>query len=70
MGSLSHERSRLSEDTAGLSALASRGAESAAPVLSIRDLYVFEFLGLKPAEVMTPEVVGPTLRKRTNSFRC
>ena len=36
-----------------LQELAKAGAESAEPFLSIRDPYIFEFLGLKPKEVMS-----------------
>jgi predicted nuclease of restriction endonuclease-like (RecB) superfamily len=68
MGSLYYERSRLSTDSAGLSALASRGPESAAPVLSIRDPYVFEFLGLKPAEVMTESHLEAQLLDKLRDF--
>jgi predicted nuclease of restriction endonuclease-like (RecB) superfamily len=68
IGSLYYERSRLSKDTAGLSVLASRGAESAAPVLSIRDPYVFEFLGLKPAEVMTESHLEAQLLDKLRDF--
>jgi predicted nuclease of restriction endonuclease-like (RecB) superfamily len=67
IGSLYYERSRLSQDTAGLSA-ASRGVESAAPVLSIRDPYVFEFLGLKPAEVMTESHLEAQLLDKLRDF--
>lgn len=53
IGSLFFERSGLSTDKPRLSVLTHRGADPAPTVLDIRDPYVFEFLGLKPAEVMT-----------------
>lgn len=52
MGSLCYERSGLSKDKKKLTELAQKGAERAEPKLAIRDPYIFEFLGLKPAEVM------------------
>lgn len=51
IGSLYFERSALSTDKDKLSALTHATAETPA-ALSIRDPYVFEFLGLKPQEVM------------------
>ena len=52
IGSLYFERSGLSKDPKKLAALVKAGAESAEPRLTIRDPYIFEFLGLKPQEVM------------------
>ena len=53
INSLYYERSGLSKDKTKLAALARKGAETADPKLAIRDPYIFEFLGLKPREVMS-----------------
>jgi predicted nuclease of restriction endonuclease-like (RecB) superfamily len=52
IGSLYYERSGLSHNKKKLAELAQSGAEKAEPKLAIRDPYVFEFLGIKPREVM------------------
>lgn len=51
IASLYYERSALSTDQAKLSAQ-THAAVPPAPTFAIRDPYVFEFLGLKPQEVM------------------
>lgn len=53
INSLYYERSGLSKDKRKLAALAQEGSETAEPKLAIRDPYIFEFLGLKPKEVMS-----------------
>lgn len=52
IGSLHYERSGLSRNKKKLSAMANQAAEQAVPQLAIRDPYIFEFLGLRPKEVM------------------
>jgi len=52
IASFYYERSGLSRDKKKLAARVRRGAEQAAPRLDVRDPYIFEFLGLKPREVM------------------
>jgi predicted nuclease of restriction endonuclease-like (RecB) superfamily len=52
IGSLLFERTGLSTDKAQLAELVRQGVEAQSPALTIRDPYVFEFLGLKPREVM------------------
>jgi len=52
INSLYYERSGLSRNKEKLSELANQAAEQAAPHLAIRDPYIFEFLGLRPREVM------------------
>lgn len=52
IGSLYYERSGLSRNKKKLSAMTNQAAEQAAPQLAIRDPYIFEFLGLRPKEVM------------------
>ena len=53
IASLYYERSGLSLDKQKLSKRTQHKAQQAAPQLAIRDPYVFEFLGLKPREVMS-----------------
>ena len=52
IGSLYYERSGLSENKEKLAELAQAGADQAEPKLAVRDPYIFEFLGIKPREVM------------------
>jgi predicted nuclease of restriction endonuclease-like (RecB) superfamily len=52
IASLYYERSGLSVDKKRLSNETQTSAEQSASALAIRDPYVFEFLGLKPQEVM------------------
>lgn len=52
IASLLYERSELSIDKQKLAKITDDGAEQSSPRLTIRDPYVFEFLGLRPAEVM------------------
>ena len=52
IASLYYERSGLSKDKEKLAEMIRSGAEQAEPKLAIRDPYVFEFLGLKPVEVI------------------
>jgi len=52
IGSLYYERFGLSRDKTKLSELAHQHAETKT-ALDIRDPYIFEFLGLKPVEVMS-----------------
>jgi predicted nuclease of restriction endonuclease-like (RecB) superfamily len=52
MASLYYERAGLSRDKGILAAAAHEAAEIAPPTLAVRDPYIFEFLGLKPQEVM------------------
>lgn len=52
IASLYYERSGLSKNKRRLSAMTQTDAERVKPILSIRDPYIFEFLGLKSQEVM------------------
>ena len=52
IASLYYERSGLSKDKEKLAEMVQSGAEAAEPKLAICDPYIFEFLGLKPKEVM------------------
>ncbi|MFM2001983.1 MAG: hypothetical protein RI963_1409 [Planctomycetota bacterium] len=67
VGSLYFERSGLSHDKKKLSELALASSEQQ-PRLNIRDPYVFEFLGLKPAEVMSETDLEQQLIDRLQTF--
>ena len=68
IGSLYYERSGLSENKEALSRIANEGAEISSPVMAIRDPYVFEFLGLRPAEVMDESEFESALLDKLESF--
>jgi len=68
IGSLYYERSGLSKDKKKLAALAQEGAEAADPKLAIRDPYIFEFLGLKPREVMNESYLEDQLLDKLQDF--
>ena len=68
IGSLYYERSGLSKNKIKLAALAQEGAETAEPRLAIRDPYVFEFLGLKPREVMSESHLEDQLLDKLQDF--
>lgn len=68
IASLYYERSGLSKDKKKLSALANAAAETAGPRLAIRDPYVFEFLGLKPKEVLPESEVEDALLDKLQDF--
>ena len=68
INSLYFERSGLSKDKKKLAALAQEGAETAEPKLAIRDPYIFEFLGLKPKEVMSESHLEEELLDKLQDF--
>ncbi len=68
IASLLYERTGLSRDKAATVALAHGDAESASPAQVIRDPYVFEFLGLKPAEVVSESNLEHALLDRLQAF--
>jgi predicted nuclease of restriction endonuclease-like (RecB) superfamily len=68
VASLYYERSGLSTDKQQLAALAQTGVETAGPGLTIRDPYVFEFLGLKPQEVMGESHLEDQLLDKLHDF--
>jgi predicted nuclease of restriction endonuclease-like (RecB) superfamily len=68
IASLYYERSGLSKDKGKLGALAQQGAERGITALNIRDPYVFEFLGLKPAEVMSESHLEDQLLNKLQTF--
>lgn len=67
IGSLYYERSGLSQDKKKLSELARQNAE-AKTALDIRDPYIFEFLGLKPTEVMSESHLERQLTEKLQEF--
>jgi predicted nuclease of restriction endonuclease-like (RecB) superfamily len=68
IGSLYYERSGLSNNKQKLAELANQSAESQEPSLNIRDPYVFEFLGLKPKEVMSESHLEDQLVLKLEAF--
>lgn len=68
IGSLCYERSGLSKNKKKLAALAQEGAETTEPRLTIRDPYIFEFLGLKPKEVMSESHLENQLLDKLQDF--
>ncbi len=68
MASLYYERSGLSKDKKKLAELAHSAAEQSKPGLTIRDPYVFEFLGLKPREVMGESDLEDALLDKLQEF--
>jgi predicted nuclease of restriction endonuclease-like (RecB) superfamily len=68
INSLYYERSGLSQDKKKLAKLVSSGAEAVEPKLSIRDPYIFEFLGLKSQEVMSESHLEDQLLDKLQEF--
>jgi predicted nuclease of restriction endonuclease-like (RecB) superfamily len=68
IASLYYERSGLSHDKDKLAELANQHAEANGPKLTIRDPYVFEFLGLKPKEVMSESHLEEQLIGKLEDF--
>lgn len=68
IASLYFERSGLSLDKAKLAAMAHELAETAEPRLSIRDPYIFEFLGLKPREAVAESDLEQALLENLQEF--
>ena len=68
MASLYYERSGLSQNKEELAELVQSSAEKNDPELTIRDPYVFEFLGLKPTEVMSESDLEHQLLDKLQEF--
>jgi len=68
IGSLYYERSGLSGNKEKLAALVRTGAQTADARLAVRDPYVFEFLGLRPREVMGESDLEDALLDRLQDF--
>ena len=68
ISSLYYERSGLSVDKAKLAEIAQKDAEKNDLMMVIRDPYVFEFLGLKPSEVMSESLLENQLLDKLQAF--
>lgn len=66
--SLYYERSGLSKDKKALARKAHLNAEKQHPHHTVRDPYVFEFLGLKPSEVMDESDLESALLDKLEDF--
>ncbi len=68
IASLYYERSGLSKNKKKLAELVKSGAEPAEPELTVHDPYIFEFLGLKPQEVMSESALEDQLLDKLQNF--
>ena len=68
IGSLSYERSGLSENKKKLAEPVHSGTGQTEPKLAIRDPYIFEFLGIKSQEVMSESVLEDALLDKLQDF--
>ena len=68
IASLYYERSGLSRDKKKLIALAQAKVEHTTPALAIHDPYVFEFLGLKPREILPESHLEHALLDKLEEF--
>ena len=68
INSLLFERSQLSTDKQKFNKLANDGAEQQPAALTIRDPYIFEFIGLKAAEVMSESHLEDQLLNKLQEF--
>jgi predicted nuclease of restriction endonuclease-like (RecB) superfamily len=68
IGSLLFERTGLSTDKAKLAEVVRQGAETNVPAFAIRDPYVFEFLGIRPREVMGETDLEDALLDKVQEF--
>lgn len=68
IASLYFQRSGLSTDKEKLAALANQGAERGSLALTVRDPYVFEFLGIKAREAMGESELEDSLLDKVQEF--
>ena len=68
IASLYYERTALSTDKVTLHEESMAAAEQEAPTLDLRDPYIFEFLGLRPAEVMGESELEDALIDKLHDF--
>jgi predicted nuclease of restriction endonuclease-like (RecB) superfamily len=68
ISSLYFERSGLSRDKVKLAARVGERSASTTPALAVRDPYVFEFLGLRPPEVMGESELEDALLDKLQDF--
>lgn len=66
--SLYYERSGLSKDKEKLSKSVQSKAEHISPAQIIRDPYIFEFLGIKPKEIMSESALEDSLLDKLQEF--
>jgi predicted nuclease of restriction endonuclease-like (RecB) superfamily len=66
--SLYYERSGLSHDKQKLAELANRSSEKNTPSLAVKDPYVFEFLNIKPRDVMSESHLEEQLLDKLEEF--
>jgi predicted nuclease of restriction endonuclease-like (RecB) superfamily len=68
IASLYYERSGLSKDKKKLAGLVKTKAETDSPTLAIRDPYVFDFLGIRPLEIMGESELEDSLLDKLQDF--
>lgn len=68
IGSLYYERTALSTNKEKLTKITQQGAEITEKRLDIRDPYIFEFLGLKPAEAANESYIEDELLNKLQDF--
>ena len=68
MASLYYKRTALSNNKAKLASLTQAKSETSAPALTVCDPYIFEFLGLKPREVMSESNLEEQLLDHLQEF--
>jgi predicted nuclease of restriction endonuclease-like (RecB) superfamily len=68
IATLYFERSGLSRDKEKLAAMVKAGAETAKPILEIRDPYVFEFLGLRAKDAVAETDLEAALVENLRDF--
>lgn len=68
IGCLYYERSGLSTNKEKLAELAHAKAERVEPGLAVRDPYIFEFLGIKPSEVLGESELEDALLDKLRDF--
>lgn len=68
IATLYFERSGLSRDREKLAAMVKAGAETAEPKLTIRDPYIFEFLGLRPKDAVAESDLEAALVENLRDF--
>lgn len=70
IATLYFERSGLSKDKEKLAAMAQKGVETIEPKLTIRDPYIFEFLGLRAKDAMAESDLEAALLENLREFLC
>lgn len=68
IGALYFQRSRLSKQPQQLASIVETSADLASPALSVRDPYIFEFLGMKAKEAMAESDLEDALLDKLQEF--